>query len=138
MARQTPVLVKSFAGDTIVAANTVVVASGANAGNVKAARRGGRGGHYRRDAAGVRRQQLMGRLCVSGIAQCRILTGTAINFGDTVKIADTSGRVTKAVPVATGGANVRGQVGIAMQSLASTAATDTLIDVLLQPGIVVE
>ena len=35
MARQTPVLVKSFPCDTAIVLNTVVVASGANAGNVK-------------------------------------------------------------------------------------------------------
>ena len=137
MARQTPVLVKSFGGDTIVAANTVVVASGANVGNVKLPGAAGAAG-----VIGVTQQTFDGNaygpVIVSGIAQCRMLTGTAINFGDIVKIADTSGRVTKAVPVATSGANVRGQIGIAMQSLASSAPTDTLIDVLLCQGVVVE
>ncbi len=137
MARQTPVLVKSFPGDTVLAANTVVVASGANAGNVKAPSAAGAA-----SVIGVTQlafdNNSYGPVVLSGIAQCRFLTGTAINFGDPIKIADTSGRVTKAVPVATGGANVRGLVGIAMQSIASTAATDTLIDVLLQPGVVVE
>ena len=137
MARQTPVLVKSFPGDSIVAINTVVVASGANAGNVKAPGAAGATG-----IIGVTQQAFDGNgygpVVLSGIAQCRILTGTAINFGDAVKVADTSGRVTKAVPVATGGANVRGQVGIAMQSALATAPTDTLIDVLLCQGVVVE
>ena len=120
-----------------MAANTVVVASGTNAGNVKLPSAAGAGG-----VIGVTQQTFDGNgygpVVLSGIAQCRMLTGTAINFGDVVKIADTSGRVTKAVPVATGGANARGQVGIAMQSMLSTAATDTLIDVLLCPGVVVE
>ena len=137
MARQTPVLVKSFPGDTTIPLNTVVVASAANAGSVRLPSAVGATG-----IIGVTQQTFdnanYGPVILQGIAQCRLLTGTAINFGDPVKIADTSGRVTKAVPVATGGANVRGIVGIAMQSMPSTAPTDTLIDVLLQPGIVVE
>lgn len=137
MARQTPVLVKSFGGDTPLILNTVVVASAANAGNVRLPPAMGAVG-----VIGVTQQNTDGLnyapIVMQGIAQCRILTGTAINFGDMVKIADTSGRVTRAVPVATGGANARGIVGIAMQTIAATATTDTLIDVLLAPGIVIE
>ena len=137
MAKQTPVLVKSFAGDTPLPLNTVVVASATNAGSVRLPPAAGAVG-----VIGVTQQTFdganYGPVVLCGIAQCRFLTGTAINFGDSIKVADTSGRVTKAVPVATGGANVRGIVGVAMQSLASTAPTDTLIDVLLAPGVVVE
>ena len=60
-------------------------------------------------------------IIVEGIAQCRFLTGVAINFGDVVKVGDNAGRVTKGVPAAPG-ANVRGQVGVAMQSLAAGVA----------------
>ena len=137
MARQTPVLVKSFPGDTQIAINTVVVASGTNAGNVALP-----GAAGARGIIGVTQQMFdgaaYGPVIVVGVAQCRTLTGTAINFGDLLKVADAAGRVTKAVPVATGGANVRGVVGTALQSIASTAPTDSLIDVLLSPGIVVE
>lgn len=137
MAKQTPVLVKSFPGDTQIAANTVVVKSGTNTNNVMLPGAAGAAG-----IIGVTQQQFdtnnYGPVVLAGIVQCRFLTGTAIAFGDIVKIGDTSGRVTKAVPVATAGANVRGQVGIAMQAKASGDATDTLIDVLLAPGVVVE
>ena len=137
MARQTPVLVKSFGADTALILNTVVVASAANAGNVRLPPNPGAAA-----IIGVTQQNTdnanYAPIVMQGIAQCRILTGTAINFGDIIKIADAAGRVTKAVPVANGGANVRGVVGIAMQSLAAGAPTDTLLDVLLAPGIVVE
>lgn len=137
MARQTPVLVKSFPGDTQIPINTVVVASGTNTGNVALPSAAGAKG-----IIGVTQQVFdganYGPVIVVGVAQCRILTGTAINFGDLLKAADTTGRVTKAVPVATGGANVRGVVGTALQSIVSTAPTDSLIDVLLSPGIIVE
>ena len=137
MARQTPVLVKSFGADTPLVLNTVVVASASNAGNVRLPPNPGAAG-----IIGVTQQNTdnanYAPIVMQGIAQCRILTGTAINMGDIIKIADTMGRVTKAVPVATGGANARGIVGIAMQSLSSGAATDTLLDVLLAPGIVIE
>ena len=126
MARQTPVLVKSFPGDTAISLNTVVVASATNAGSVRVPAAAGAAG-----IIGVTQQTFdnanYGPVILQGIAQCRLLTGTAINFGDPLKVADTSGRVTKAVPVATAARTCAGLVGIAMQSMPSTAPTDTLM-----------
>ena len=114
-----------------------MVASGVNAGNVSLPTAAGA-----RGVIGVTQQNFdrnnYGPVILEGIVQCRFLTGTAINFGDPVKVADTSGRVTKSVPVPTGGANVRGVVGTALQSLIAGTPTDTLIDVLLQPGVITE
>jgi hypothetical protein len=142
MARQTPLLVKSFPGDfpspnTPITLNTVLVASGTNAGNVAIPSAAGA-----RGIIGVSQQNFdrlnYGPVILKGVVQCRMLTGTAINFGDPIKVADAFGRVTKAVPVATGGVNIRGLVGTAMQSLPAGTPTDTLVDVLLDFGVIIE
>lgn len=137
MAKQTPILVKSCTGDTALLANTVVVASTVNpSSNVQLPAAAGA-----RFIVGVTQQnsdnQFVAATLVQGIVQCRFLTGTAIVIGDIIKIADIFGRVTKAVPAAPGAA-VRGQVGIAFSVKAAGDATDTLVDVLLEIGVVLE
>jgi len=134
MARQTPVLVKTYTGDTALPINTVVVASGTNAGNVSLPGAAGALG-----IIGVTQQpsdnQNVAPVVQVGIVQCRFLTGTAIAFGNYVKIADVFGRVTKSTP---GSTTAKGLVGTAMSAKAAGDATDTLIDVLFTPGVILE
>ena len=138
MAYQTPVLTKSFPCDTAIPANTVLVGSGANVGNLSLPAAAGAA-----NIIGVSVFPSTGSttfyagVTVEGIVQCRFLTGTAIAMGNAVKIADVNGRVTKAVPGAPG-TILRGLIGIALQARLAGDATDTLFDVLLTPGTVVE
>ena len=138
MAYQTPVLTKSFPCDTAIPANTVLVASVANVGNLSLPAAAGA-----TNIVGVSVFPSTGSITfytgvtVEGIVQCRFLTGVAIPMGSSVKIADAFGRVTKAIPGAPG-TTLRGLIGIAVQTRLAGDATDTLIDVLLTPGTVVE
>lgn len=137
MAKQTPILVKSFPGDVPpnglpLSINTAVVFSSVNAGNVSAGSAGALG------TVGVVEQNFdrnnYGAVRMAGIAQCRTLTGTAINIGDRVKIGDTNGRVTKLTPAAAGAGVLKGVVGMAMSAVVAGDPSDTLIDVWLTPG----
>lgn len=138
MAYQTPVLTKSFPCDTAIPANTVLVGSVTNVGNLSLPAAAGAA-----NIIGVSVFPSTGSttfyagVTVEGIVQCRFLTGTAIAMGNSVKIADVNGRVTKAVPGAPG-TLLRGLIGIALQTRLAGDATDTLVDVLLTPGTVVE
>jgi hypothetical protein len=71
----------------------------------------------------------------AGIVQCRSITGTAIAHGDLLKVGDTAGRVTVATIAAAGAGTLTGIVGIAQSVIASGDASDTLVDVLLTPGL---
>ena len=138
MAYQTPVLTKSFPCDTAIPANTVLVASVTNVGNLSLPAAAGAA-----NIVGVSVFPSTGSITfytgvtVEGIVQCRFLTGVAIGMGNAVKIADVFGRVTKATPGAPG-TTLRGLIGIALQTRLAGDATDTLVDVLLTPGTVVE
>lgn len=125
--------------DTQVAAKSVVVAS-ATAGNAKLPAAAGATGilGVTDEQASSYNSQYYGAVHLYGVVKCRTLTGTAIAVGDKVKCADTAGRVTKATPDVDGGAGTLvGIVGIALQAVAGGAATDTEIDVLLTPGVMV-
>ena len=132
MARQTPILVKSFAADTAIAnANVCVVASGTNAGNVSLP-----GAPLATKFIGVTAEAVASGsstnelgVVVAGIAQIQTDGSASITAGDYVAIANTSGQI-KAVAPATG-TNVRELVGIALSSAANAAGL--LVDVLIQP-----
>jgi len=134
MARQTPLLVKSFAADTAIAgAGVCVVASGTNAGNVALP-----GGALATKFVGVVQEPVAGgsgtnavAVQVAGIAQIQTDGSAPIASGDFVAIANSSGQI-KAVAPATG-TNARQIVGIALSGAASTAGL--LVDVLLQPSV---
>lgn len=132
MAKQTPLLVKSFAADTALAnANVCVVASSANAGNVMLP-----GGALATKLVGVAQEPAQTgsatnavAVQVAGIAQIQTDGSAAINAGDYVAIANTSGQVKAVTPAS--GTNVRQIVGIALSGATTTAGL--LVDVLLQP-----
>ncbi len=132
-----PILDQTFTADTAVNANVIVVASGANVGNVKLPSGAGVTGILGATIAGSDNNNVC-TVRTHGVAQCRTLTGTAINVGDQVKIADNNGRVTKIVPAAgsgVSGATLKGVVGTSLSAVGAGAASDTLIDVLLTPGV---
>ena len=134
MAKQTPLLVKSFAADTAISsANVCVVASGTNAGNVALP-----GGALATKFIGVtfepvQTNSLTNEIAVqvSGIAQIQTDGSATIAAGDYLAIANSSGQI-KSVSPATG-TNAREIVGIALNSAANTAGL--LVDVLLQPNV---
>ena len=140
MARQKPVLPDSFVGDTAIGANLVVVASNVNAGNVMLPGAAGATsiiGVSKELFATSNNSRYTGGVDLIGIVQCVFLTGTAISFGQQVQAGDSSGRIIpvteRAVTSIASGTRV-GVVGIALQAVASNAATGTLVDVLLTPG----
>jgi hypothetical protein len=134
MAKQTPVLIKSFAADSAIAnANVCVVMSGANAGNVVLP-----GAPLATKFAGVTLEPVQpGSLTneiavqVAGIAQIQTDGSATIAAGDYVAIANSTGQI-KTVSPATG-TILREIVGIALSAAANTAGL--LVDVLLQPNI---
>lgn len=132
MAKQTPVLVKSFAADSgVTSANVCVVMSGTNAGNVALP-----GGALATKFAGVALEGIPTNsvtneigVQVAGIAQIQSDGSATITAGDYLAIGNTSGQVKTVVPAS--GTNVRELVGIALSGAANTAGL--LVDVLLQP-----
>jgi hypothetical protein len=132
-----PILDQTFTADMAVNANVVVVASGTNMGNVKIPAAAGALSIIGVTVLAADNNNVC-TVRTHGVAQCRILTGTAINVGDQVKIADSNGRVTKISPAAgssVSGATLKGVVGTALSAVGSGAASDTLLDVLLTPGV---
>ena len=127
---------QTFTADTAVNANQVVVASTANVGNVMTPAAAGAlsiiGVVLSIDSKNV------ATVRTHGVAQCRALTGTAIAVGDRVKVADTSGRITKITPAAAGAGTLKGIVGISLSAIASGDASDTLCDVMLTNGVIFE
>jgi hypothetical protein len=136
MSRKNPVLTESMPCDTQVAANTVVVAS-ATAGNAKLPAAAGAVGilGVTDELASSYNSQFYAAITFYGVVKCRMLTGTAIAVGDKLKVADTAGRVGPLTPAAAGAGTLKGIVGIALSAHASGAASDTLVDVLLTPGV---
>ena len=136
MAKQTPILVKSFAADTAISTvNVCVVASGANAGNVALP-----AGALATKFVGVTQEPVQsGSLTneiavqVAGIAQIQTDGSANITAGDYLAIANASGQVKTVAPAS--GAVVRQLVGIAISSAANTAGL--LVDVLMQPMVYV-
>jgi len=136
MARQTPILVKSFAADTAIAnANVCVVASGTNAGNVALP-----GGALATKFVGVTSEPVASGsstnelgVIVAGIAQIQTDGSASITAGDYLAIANTSGQIKTVAPAS--GTNLRELVGIALSSAANTAGL--LVDVLIQPMVYV-
>lgn len=134
MAKQTPVLVKSFAADTAIAnANVCVVMSGANAGNVALP-----GGAMATKFAGVALEAVQSgsatneiAVQVAEIAQIQTDGSAVIAAGDYVAVANTSGQIKTVTPAT--GTNLREIVGIALSGATNTAGL--LVDVLLQPNI---
>jgi hypothetical protein len=132
MARQTPLLVKTFPADTAISsANVCVVMSGTNAGNVALP-----GGALATKFAGVAQEPAQSgsqtnavAVQLAGIAQIQTDGSAAITAGDYVAIANTSGQIKTVAPAS--GSNVRQIVGIALNSVTNTAGL--LVDVLLQP-----
>jgi hypothetical protein len=136
MAKQTPMLVKSFAADTAIAsANVCVVMSGTNSGNVSLP-----GGALATKFVGVTQEPVPAgsttneiAVQVAGIAQIQTDGSAAINAGDYVAIANTNGQIKSVTPAS--GTNVRQIVGIALSAATNTAGL--LVDVLLQPNVYV-
>jgi hypothetical protein len=134
MAKQTPVLLKSFAADTAIAnMNVCVVMSGANAGNVALP-----AGALATKFAGVTFEPVQSgsvtneiSVQVSGIAQIQTDGSAVIAAGDFLAIANASGQIKTVVPAT--GTNLREIVGIALTGATNTAGL--LVDVLLQPNI---
>ncbi|HZP80718.1 MAG TPA: capsid cement protein [Chthonomonadaceae bacterium] len=136
MAKQTPLLLKSFAADSGVnSANVCLVMSGTNAGNVALP-----GGALATKFVGVAMEGIPSgsgtneiAVQVAGIAQIQSDGSAAINAGDYVAIANSSGQIKTVAPAT--GTNVRELVGIALSSASNTAGL--LVDVLLQPMVYV-
>ena len=134
MAKQTPILVKSFAADTAIAnTNVCVVASGSNAGNVALP-----GGALATKFVGVTFESVPSgsstnelAVQVAGIAQIQSDGSAVITSGDYLAIANSSGQVKTVAPAT--GTNVRELVGIALSSATNTAGL--LVDVLIQPNV---
>lgn len=136
MAKQTPVLVKSFAADAgVTAANVCVVMSGSNAGNVALP-----GGALATKFVGVTMEGIPSgsttneiAVQVAGIAQVQSDGSATITAGDYLAIGNTSGQVKSVTPAS--GSNVREIIGIALSGASNTAGL--LVDVLLQPMVYV-
>jgi hypothetical protein len=129
MARQTPVLQKTFVCDTAIPMNTAVVLSTANPGNVAlpTALASKFIGFTVIDSNADNVTTVM----TEGIAQ-GISDGSAvITAGDYLAIANTTGQVKTVVPAS--GTNIREIIGIALNSVAATAGL--FVDVFIQPGV---
>jgi len=134
MAKQTPVLIKSFAADTAIAnPNVCVVMSGTNAGNVAlpavALATKFAGVTFEPVQTGSVTNEIS--VQISGIAQIQTDGSAVIAAGDFLAIANASGQIKTVVPAT--GTNLREIVGIALSGAANTAGL--LVDVLLQPNI---
>lgn len=136
MAKQTPLLCKTFAADTAIAnASVCVVMSGSNAGNVSlpaAALATKFVGVVVEPASSSAAWCTVG-VQVAGIAQVQTDGSAAIVAGDYVAIGNASGQVRSVSPAS--GTVVRQVVGIALSAAANTAGL--LVDVLLQPAMYV-
>ena len=132
MAKQTPVLIKSFIADVGVnTANLCVVMSGTNPGNIglpPAALATKFAGVTTEGIAATSGTNEIGIL-VAGIAQVLSDGSAAIAAGDYLAIANVSGQVKTVIPAT--GAIVRELIGIALSGATNTAGL--LVDVLLQP-----
>lgn len=136
MAKQTPILIKSFAADSGVnSASVCVVMSGTNAGNVALP-----GAALATKFTGVTLEGIPTgsgtneiAVQVAGIAQVQTDGSAIITAGDYLAIANTSGQVKTVVPAS--GTNVREIVGIALNSVGNTAGL--LVDMLIQPCVYV-
>lgn len=134
MAKQTPVLVKTFFADTAIsAANVCVVMSGANAGNVALP-----AGALATKVAGVVVEPAQAGAAgnavavqCAGIAQIQSDGSAAIAPGDFVAIGNSAGQVRAVAPAS--GTNVRQIVGMALTGASNTAGL--LVDVVLQPSV---
>ncbi|HZO90532.1 MAG TPA: hypothetical protein VFB38_19550 [Chthonomonadaceae bacterium] len=132
MAKQTSLLIKSFAADSGVnSANVCVVMSGTNAGNVALP-----GGALATKFVGVTMEGIPTNsttseiaVQVAGIAQVQSDGSATIAPGDYLAIANASGQVKTVTPAS--GTLVRELVGIALSSATNTAGV--LVDVLIQP-----
>ena len=134
MAKQTPILVKSFIADSgVSSANVCVVMSGGNAGNVALP-----GAALATKFVGVTTEGIPTNstsseigVQVAGIAQIQSDGSASIAAGDYVAIANASGQIKTVVPAT--GTNVRELVGIALSG--ATNAAGLLVDVLIQPQV---
>lgn len=140
MARQYPILPDSWPADTQVDVHLVVVASDVNAGNVMLPAGAGALSiiGVTKELASSSNSQYEVGVDTMGIVQCTFLTGTAISVGQQVQVGDSAGRIipftNRLVTSIASGTRV-GIVGVALQAVASNAATGTLVDVLLTPGV---
>ncbi len=133
MAKQTPILIKTFGADSgVSAANVCVVASGTNAGNVALP-----GAALATKFVGVTMEGASGAseagVMIAGVAQIQSDGSAAIAAGDYVAIGNTSGQIKTVTPAS--GTNVREIIGIALSGAANTAGL--LVDVLIQPMVYV-
>jgi|SRR5579862_2153864 len=139
MARQTPILIKSFPADTAIAgANLALVTSNVNPGNVMlpaAARTTKFIGVSNEPSANDATNALA--VMVAGIAQIQSDGSAVITAGDDLEIANAAGQVRTVVPAAPAAPGVTGNwverqiIGKALSSIAATAGL--LVDVLIQP-----
>lgn len=137
MAMSRPILTETFAADTQVGGNLVVVHSATNAGNVSlpAAARAAK-------ITGVTLMQADNQNTVSvvtwGVHPVQSDGSAAIAPGDKVEIGNTSGQIRTVVPSAPatpgtqGNWVIRGLVGTA-RSAAANGATGALVDVEIRP-----
>ncbi len=136
MAKQTPLLIKSFGADSgIGAANLCVVMSGVNAGNVALPGAALATKFVGLTAEGIAANSNTNEIGVqvAGIGQALSDGSAAIAAGDYLAIANASGQVKTVVPAT--GTNVREIIGIALSGATNTAGL--LVDVLLQPMVYV-
>lgn len=132
MAKQTPVLVKSFGADSgISSANVCVVMSGANPGNAALP-----GGALATKFLGVAQEAIapnapVGQIgvIVEGIAQIQTDGSAPIVAGDYLVIANAGGQVKSISPAS--GATLRQIIGVALNSVTNSAGL--LVDALIQP-----
>lgn len=128
MALQTPVLIKTFTGDTALSYGAAVVASNANAGNVMLPG-GANATKFVGFVQAASDANFVTPIMLQGIAQ-GITDGSAgITAGDYLVIADNSGRVKSVSPA--DGTNIRQVVGIALETVAATAGL--YVNILIQP-----
>lgn len=130
MAKQTPVLIKTFTADAaVLRANLALVMSPTNAGNVAAPAAAGA-----TKFVGVSQGPSDANNVVSamthGIAQIESDGSAVINAGDYVGIANITGQI-KTVAPAFAGATLAEILGITLSSAAAVAGL--LVDVDLQP-----
>lgn len=136
MAKQTPILIKSFNTDAAVPRlNLALVASTVNPGNVKAPAAAGAVAFV-----GVSQEPTPSffdatrpnncAVMVAGVCQIETDGSAVVNAGDYLTIANATGQA-KSAAIGFGGAAVQQIVGIALNSVAATAGL--FVDVLIQP-----
>ena len=136
MAKQTPLLIKSFNADAgLNSANVCVVMSLTNAGNVTLPAAALATKFVGVALEGIPTGSVSTSIAiqVAGVAQIQTDGSLTITAGDYLAIANASGQIKTVVPAT--GAVVRELVGIALNSVANTAGL--LVDVLLQPMVYV-